>query len=123
MNCKVCGEHLFKQLDWRSLFLTTSRIHSTCRTVLDKESNVEIIPIQDNIIYFESFFTRNVTINIEFVLPFLELTVIMKYLKEENWSILYFYDEEEYNKLNDETKYLFLHLGQEPYVFISTFEY
>lgn len=123
MNCNVCGKDLYKELDIRVLFKLHYETHIHCEKYLYLESSLEVIPISDNVIYFESLLPYKIKINEEIVFTYNILKVLVQYQDTRSWSVIFIYDEEEYINLSDETKYLLLHLGQKPIVFISLYSY
>ena len=123
MYCKVCGEHLYKDLDIRVLFKTKYEVHKVCEKYMHLESSLEVIPITNNVIYFEYLLPYKININEDYIFTHNILRVLEKYQATYLWSAIFIYDEEEYESLNDETKYLLLHLGQNPIVFISLYPY
>lgn len=123
MYCKICGEHLYKDLDIRVLFKTKYEVHKVCEKYMYLESSLQVIPITNNVIHFESLLPYKIKVNEDYIFTYNILRILEKYQDTSLWSVVFIYDEEDYISLNDETKYLLLHLGQKPIVFISLYSY
>ena len=122
MKCKVCNKHLLEKLDLRILF-RREEYHIECNDYLTIESSTEVIPINNNVIYFEYVFDKKTNMNIEFIQMFHLAKMLIKYRNSDEWSVIYIYDEVDYTRLDDISKYLLLNFGQKPIVFISMFAY
>ncbi len=123
MNCKVCNKNLYKEMDLRVIFKGKYDTHIECESYIVTESQREVIPIEQNVIYFEYLYEKKETLNYEYLFTQSMIHILKKYNSMQEWSVIYFYEEEEYNSLQDESKYLLLNLGQKPVVFISMFAY
>lgn len=123
MNCRVCGLNLYKEMDLRQIFKPVYRIHVNCEKHIVVRSKREVIPIERNVIYFDYLYDEKLNLNYDYLFFESMLFCLLQYIENHDWSIMYFYEEEEYNNLSDESKYLLLKLGQKPIVFISMFAY
>ena len=121
MNCRVCKKSLFVELDFRTLFKINYTIHESCRSVLETDMNLEVIPIQNNTIKWIYFFNKVA----DFDYDYIELFIIAKGLKycieNTEWSIVVWMTFEEFKNYSDITQYLFLKLGDQSIVFLNLF--
>ena len=122
MNCKICNKHLYEKLDIRNI-LSTKQTHLQCEEILLIDSQVEVLPITNNVIHFDYLFDKKKDLNYEYLTHFLLIKQLLKYRSHETWSVVFIYEEAEYERLEAEAKYLLLHFGQKPIVFISMFAY
>lgn len=122
MNCKICNKNLYKSITIQSIF-TKTNIHTDCQKLFKLNPKIEVIPIKNNSIHFSYFFDYSHELNYEYLYKRLLIKSLLSIEDADDWSIIFLYEKEEYEKLSDEAKYLLLHFGHNPILFISMFAY
>jgi len=122
MYCRLCGEHLYKEISFRNLFKMKYNIHIKCEKILDVKEQEVYIPIDQQVIkYVWLFDYKKDNIAYTYIEEKLMGDIIYRQVQSKDWSILYYYDEIEYDTLPDMDKYLLVKLCEESLLFLSLF--
>lgn len=123
MYCKICGNHLYEELDIRVLFKWKYYIHLNCEVYKFYDLKTEIIPIENNIIEFVYLLEEEMKIIEENLFFFYGFKYFDYLLKKEDWSIAFWYEKMEYDNLPDMDKYLFFKLSNYKIIYMSLYSY
>jgi len=126
MYCKVCGKHLFENLDLRVLFKLKYNVHIDCEVFLNDIWIESVFPIENNEIlfnYLDTSLNSTKDLCIDYIYDLNLKYIYQKIVDNHMWSIVIFYDEEVFSKLTDIELELLLKLSRNPFVFISKFAY
>ncbi len=122
MYCKICGEYRYNKMDLRTIF-RTSEFHNHCESLLQKSSNLEVIPITNNELHFYSFFDEKEDLNYDYLYTKMMIKLLDSMTKNNDSNLIFMYEEEEFNQYNSEVITLLLNLSNKPIQFISMFAY
>lgn len=94
MYCKLCGEHLYKTITFRTLFLWNYRIHIKCEEIGFEKREPVVIPLDNTLIKYQYLFPVEYpdSDRLYLFMHFMGNRLIDA-LQEKDWSILIFLDD------------------------------
>ncbi len=123
-KCQICNKDLFQKITFENLFKHKQITHNKCVEELDFNNDTLAIPIDNNFIYYDFVFNE---LNANFNVDYLEFkylgNILLRNLKEGDWSIIIFYDNDIFEKFNEIDYLVFFALSKVPFLFISLIEW
>lgn len=118
MNCKICGNNLYDELDLRTLFSIKYFYHKSCYDKINKDINIQVIPIEKNVIELIELEGIKMDFDYDFCFLLMAGRMVEYLLNNSDWSIVYFYNQIEYDLIPDIGRYLLLKLSKNKLIFI-----
>jgi hypothetical protein len=120
MKCKFCNKELYEHNDFRVLFKWNYIFHLDCEKSINKPCYIETIPIEQNVVHSIFFIEEDLKeINGDNILFFKGQNIVKAVKEISDWSIIYYYDENDFEILRDIDKYHLYKLSSSALIFIS----
>lgn len=119
MYCKICGEHLYKELSWRSIFKWNYIVHLDCEESLHQQDDFAVVPMLDQLVYYDYLFPFGYDgADNEFIFTSFFGSRLENYLERSDWSILILLDD----IIDSADLALVVQLGSGMVIMLSTFD-
>jgi hypothetical protein len=118
MNCKLCGEHLYRNITFYNLFKYHYYIHKECEEKVNRSKDYIVFPLLDKMVMYDYIFEERYEESDKDYLFFKYANILLeKALNNIEWSIIVFIDD----STDNETIILTTKLAEEKIIFISIF--
>lgn len=124
MYCRICAKHLYENIDFGNIFKWNNHTHFECEKYIVDKWKYIMIPIEQNEIkFYYKYDTKKIGFNYEYLWSRTMWYPLSELSNNEDWSIAYFYEENQYDLVEDIGKYLLLKLAKNKLIFISLFAF
>ncbi len=118
MYCRLCGEHLYKQITWVNLFKFNYNVHYECEEKMKRNDDYITFPLLDKLVMMDYLFEeRYEKSDDDFLNDNYFKFLYERMLKNREWSIVIIVD----TKLSSEDVILVTKLASSKILFIRLF--
>ncbi|AIO18787.1 hypothetical protein KQ51_00907 [Candidatus Izimaplasma bacterium HR1] len=118
MFCKLCGEHLYKNITFRNIFKSNYYIHEECENLLNKNSEYTTFPLLEKLVFLDYLFEEKYEeSDSDFLFLKYGQYLIERMNVNKDWSVVMFVE----NEIDSETMMLIINLAEKAILLISVF--
>ncbi len=118
MNCKLCGEDLYKSLTFYNLFKYNYYIHKECEEKANRIEDYIVFPLLDKMVMYDYIFEeKHEESDEDYLFTKYANVLFERALSNGKWSIIVYIDD----SIDNETMILTIKLAEEKIVFLSIF--
>ena len=119
-KCEVCGEDLYKRITFSNIFKIKYFEHMKCMSKLYFNNDRLIIPITNNLVYYDYLFLEiDSRYNAEYFETKYLSKILDRNLQDSTWSILLFYERRLFERFSQEDFQILFSLSNMPFLIIS----
>ncbi len=118
--CKICNEDLYKDISFENIFKMNYTVHASCINNLVFNNDRLVIPINNNLIYYDYVFNElNQNYNTEYLEMKYMNKLLMNNIRKSDWSIIIFYESGLFDTFKGVDLLILFSLSNSPFLIVS----
>ncbi len=123
-KCRICNGDLYEIISFENIFKNKYSVHTKCYDSLIFNNDRIVIPITNNIIYYDCLFLNiNANYNSEYLEAIYMGNLIYKNMKNRDWSVIIYYEEGLFDGFLHNDMLILFSLSNFPFLLISYIYY